>query len=120
MGDTGLEPVTSSVSCWRASQLRQSPGIFYGRRLTPWVSANTRIILMLSDGASEKSHHAKLGSANISGADCSFTRPTPDGAEITRVGDTVFGFAPEMLADPLNSVANPTFLVRGYRTRSVR
>src|SRR5262249_29670797 len=25
MGDTGLEPVTSSVSCWRASQLRQSP-----------------------------------------------------------------------------------------------
>src|SRR5437763_1989271 len=28
MGDTGLEPVTSSVSCWRASQLRQSPGSF--------------------------------------------------------------------------------------------
>src|SRR5689334_18361784 len=26
MGDTGLAPVTSSVSCWRASQLRQSPG----------------------------------------------------------------------------------------------
>src|SRR5207244_12948842 len=25
VGDTGLEPVTSSVSCWRASQLRQSP-----------------------------------------------------------------------------------------------
>ena len=25
MGDTGLEPVTSSVSYWRASQLRQSP-----------------------------------------------------------------------------------------------
>src|SRR4051794_32701597 len=27
MGDTGLEPVTSSVSCWRASQLRQSPDL---------------------------------------------------------------------------------------------
>ncbi len=25
VGDTGLEPVTSSVSYWRASQLRQSP-----------------------------------------------------------------------------------------------
>ena len=25
VGDTGLEPVTFSVSCWRASQLRQSP-----------------------------------------------------------------------------------------------
>ena len=25
MGDTGLEPVTPSVSCWCASQLRQSP-----------------------------------------------------------------------------------------------
>lgn len=25
MSDTGLEPVTSTVSLWRASQLRQSP-----------------------------------------------------------------------------------------------
>jgi hypothetical protein len=30
MGDTGLEPVTSSVSCWRASQLRQSPALCRG------------------------------------------------------------------------------------------
>src|SRR5271155_1987630 len=28
LGDTGFEPVTPSVSCWCASQLRQSPGIF--------------------------------------------------------------------------------------------
>ena len=27
VGDTGLEPVTSCVSCMRASQLRQSPGL---------------------------------------------------------------------------------------------
>lgn len=26
VGNTGLEPVTSSLSCWRASQLRQLPG----------------------------------------------------------------------------------------------
>lgn len=33
MGVTGLEPVTSSVSCWRASQLRQTPVI--RRRQSP-------------------------------------------------------------------------------------
>src|SRR5688572_15121207 len=40
VGDTGLEPVTSSVSCWRASQLRQSPFIVPAR------------IIARSDGAS--------------------------------------------------------------------
>ena len=43
---------------------------------------------------------SREGSANISGADRAFTGPNPDG-EIMRERDTVFGSAPELLADPL-------------------
>lgn len=37
MGDTGLEPVTSCVSCMRASQLRQSPG------MSRWIGRPNRL-----------------------------------------------------------------------------
>mgnify|MGYP000477657183 CR=1 FL=1 len=38
MGATGLEPVTSSVSCWRASQLRQAPRSLLLRIIAPATS----------------------------------------------------------------------------------
>ena len=44
MGDTGLEPVTPSVSCWCASQLRQSPG--FGR-LERREDAKSRPVVVL-------------------------------------------------------------------------
>lgn len=61
MGDTGLEPVTSTVSLWRASQLRQSPEVreVYRRRSisprNPGISPRNTGISRRSTGISRRS-----------------------------------------------------------------